>query len=88
MHELFLLLDKLPVLNSQKDPVKVCLIGVFFGFIGLGIYLESFTDFLIPFLFCMLLVVIIPGLGLLPGWILSGLYGYFRVLNSNERRRL
>jgi hypothetical protein len=48
--------------------------------------LQSFADFLIPLLVFIVLAVIIPGLGALPGWIFAGLYGYFRVANSNERR--
>jgi Kef-type K+ transport system membrane component KefB len=88
MNDLFGLLDKLPVLNSKRNPIVACVIGLFFGSIGVGIYLQSFTDFLIPLLVFIVLAVIIPGLGAVPGWIFAGLYGYFRVSNSNERLRL
>jgi hypothetical protein len=86
MNDLFGLLDKLPVLNSRKNPVGACVIGLFLGSIGIGIYLQSFADFLIPLLVFIVLVIVIPGLGAAPGWIFAGLYGYFRVVNSNERR--
>ena len=86
MNDFFGFFDKLPILNSQKSPTSACIIGLLFGSIGIGIYLQSFTDFLIPLLVFIVLAVIVPGLGALPGWIFAGLYGYFRVVNSNERR--
>jgi Kef-type K+ transport system membrane component KefB len=86
MNDFFGFLDKLPILNSRKSPIGACIIGLFFGSIGVGIYLQSLTDFLIPLLVFIVLAVIIPGFGALPGWIFAGLYGYFRVVNSNERR--
>jgi predicted PurR-regulated permease PerM len=88
MNVFFGLLDKLPVLNSRKEPVVACIVGIVFGFIGVGIYLWSFTDFLIPLLFLIVLSIIIPFFGTVPGWIFAGLYAYFRVVNSNERRGL
>jgi hypothetical protein len=86
MNDLFGFLGNLPVLNSRKNAVTACLLGLFFGSIGIGIYFGSMTDFLIPVLVLIVLAVIIPGLGALPGWIFAGLYGYFRAINSNTRR--
>lgn len=86
MNDLFGFLEKLPVLNSQKNPVVACIVGLFFGAIGIGIYLQSFSDFLIPLLVFIVLTIVMPGFGAAPGWIFAGLYGYFRVVNSNERR--
>jgi len=84
---MFDLLDKLDVLKSKKDPVIACIVGLLFGSIGIGIYLQSLTDFLIPLLCFVALTILIPGVGAIPGWLCAGLYGYFRVVNSNERRR-
>ena len=79
------LFDRLDVLNSHKNPGIACMVGVLFGSIGLGIYLKSFEDFVICTVVLMLLVIFIPGVGVVPGFLLTGVYGYFRVKNSNER---
>ena len=85
MNDFFGLLDRLPKLNSRKNPNLACIIGLLFGSIGLGIYLQSFSDFIIPTLVLIVVAIIIPGIGAVPGWLFAGLYGYFRVVNSNER---
>jgi hypothetical protein len=81
-------LDMLPVLKDDKDPGKAAVIGFMTGGIGLCIYFRSFIDALVPVVY---LVVVIgfeqaAAFGPLLGAIVSGVYGYARVQNSNTRR--
>ena len=85
MNDFFDLFDRLPVLKSHKNASIACLISVFFGSIGLGIYLKSFEDFVICTVLILILIFVIPGIGAVPGFLLTAVYGYFRVINSNER---
>jgi hypothetical protein len=87
-------LDMLPVLKDDKDPGKAAVIGFMTGGIGLCIYFRSFIDALVPvvYVFYLLTVVIsfeqAGAFGPLLGAIVSGVYGYARVQNSNARRTL
>jgi len=85
MNNLLDLFDKMPVLHSQKNAALACLLGILFGSIGLGLYFKSFEDFVICTVVIMLLLLTIPGIGILLAAFLVGAYGYFRVINSNER---
>jgi hypothetical protein len=81
-------LDMLPVLKDNKDPGKAAVIGFVTGGIGLCIYFRSFIDALVPVVY---LAVVIgfeqaAAFGPLLGAIVSGVYGYARVQNSNARR--
>jgi hypothetical protein len=81
-------LDMLPVLKDDKDPGKAAVIGFVTGGIGLCIYFRSFIDALVPVVY---LAVVIgfeqaAAFGPLLGAIVSGVYGYARVQNSNTRR--
>jgi len=78
-------LNNLPPLKERKDPNTAAILGVLFGGIGLGIYLKSVVDFLIPIFITIVLINVLPGLGLLGGAIIAGLWGYFRVENSNGK---
>jgi Na+/H+-translocating membrane pyrophosphatase len=82
-------LDMLPVLKDDKDPSKAAVIGFLTGSVGLSVYLRSFIDALVPFV--VFLAVLIASeqaaaFGWLLGAIVSGVYGYARVQNSNTRR--
>jgi hypothetical protein len=82
-------LDMLPVLNDNKDPGKAAVIGFVTGGIGLSIYLRSFIDALVPIVLYVAVFVVYEqaaAFGPLLGAIVSGVYGYARVQNSNTRR--
>jgi hypothetical protein len=81
-------LKKLPVLQKQKNPAAAIVIGFLTGGIGLGIYLRSFVDVLIPLIlfvgvsvFCQQAAV----LGAALGPTVVAVYGFARVQESNER---
>lgn len=81
------LFKALPPLSKTKNSQIAAVLGFLFGGIGLGIYFLSFIDFLIPILFAILLVGVLPSSegALLAGAIISALWGYLRVENSNSR---
>ncbi len=86
------LFEHMPPLNGAKNPQLAAVLGFFFGGIGLGIYFMSFVDFLIPILISILLFAVLQGLASmdttiawLVGAIIAGLWGFFRVVNSNNR---
>jgi hypothetical protein len=82
-------LDMLPVLKDNKDPGKAAVIGFVTGGIGLSIYLKSFIDALVPIVLYVAVFVVYEqatAFGPLLGAIVSGVYGYARVQNSNTRR--
>lgn len=76
-------LKALPKHNTPKSPTVAMMIGFLFGPIGLGIYFKTFWDFLIPLFLLIVLGTIIPGLGLIPGWIFSAVFGYFRAESNH-----
>ncbi len=85
MWEAFLnLLKTMGPLSKKLDPSVAVVVGLIFGGIGLGIYLKSIVDFVIP----IIIAVIFVGVWGDPGWFvgacLAGAYGYFRVKTSNE----
>jgi hypothetical protein len=82
-------LDVLPVLKDNKDPGKAAVIGFVTGGIGLSIYFRSFIDALVPIVVYVAVVIGFEqaaAFGPLLGAIVSGVYGYARVQNSNARR--
>ena len=79
------LFDSLPTLNGKKNPSLALVIGFLFGGIGLGIYLGSWTDFFLPVILFVILSFFIPIVGIIAGAGLAGMYGFFRVINSNSR---
>lgn len=81
-------LDMLPVLKDNKDPGKAAVIGFVTGGIGLSIYFRSFIDALVPVVYLAVVVSLeqAAAFGPLLGAIVSGVYGYARVQNSNARR--
>lgn len=91
---LFRIADDSEPLAEIKNPALAAAIGFVSGGIGLGIYLRSWRDFLIPFGLLLLVLV----LGIVTAELLSATtpfiwaaYGYRRVVASNaklnERRR-
>jgi hypothetical protein len=81
-------LDILPVLKDNKDPGKAAVIGFVTGGIGLCIYFRSFIDALVPVVYLAVVISFeqAAAFGPLLGAIVSGVYGYARVQNSNARR--
>jgi hypothetical protein len=79
--------DQLEPLDEIKNPFVAAACGFLFGGIGLGIYLKSVKDFLIPFalMFAIIILGIPTGEALLVAvpfvW---AAYGYYRVKTSNE----
>jgi hypothetical protein len=80
--------DESEPLAEKKNPALAAAIGFVSGGIGLGLYLRSWRDFLIPFgiLFAVLVlgVVTVEVLSLATPFIWAT-YGYRRVIASNEK---
>jgi hypothetical protein len=82
-------LDKLPVLSRRRNPVWALVIGFLTGGVGLGVYLRSFIDVMIPPILTVVATYVSAkalGLGWLLGPAVAAAYGYARVENSNARR--
>lgn len=82
--------EKLPPLKQPKDPIIAAMCGLFTGGVGLGLYLESWLDFWVPFVALIVLgIVAIPTgemlMYLAP--VLWAMYGYRRAKSSNEKLR-
>ena len=76
-------LKALPKLDKPKDPTTAAILGFLFGPVGLGIYFKSFLDFFISLGLLILMTILIPGVGIVPGWIFSAAFGYFRAEASH-----
>jgi hypothetical protein len=79
----------LPILKGDKNPGMAAVIGFVTGGIGLSIYLRSFIDALVPIVLYVAVFIAYEqaaAFGPLLGAIVSGVYGYARVQNSNTRR--
>jgi hypothetical protein len=79
--------EKLPPLKQPKDPIIAAMCGLCTGGIGLGLYLEGWLDFWVPFVALIVLgSVAIPSgemlMYLAP--VLWAMYGYRRAKSSNE----
>jgi hypothetical protein len=79
------LMDKMEPLKDEKNPNVACLIGFLLGGIGLGIYFKSVVDFILLLGILLATVFVFGDAGFVAGAVIAALYGYFRVLNSNER---
>lgn len=82
IHEI---LDGMKPLKSEKDPTIACVVGFLFGSLGLGIYFQSFIDFVMPLFFLIVANLMIGELGLFTVWILTAVYGYHRAISSNAK---
>ncbi len=72
-------------LKKRKSPFIAALLGFLCGGIGVGLYLESFSDFLICLVVGILLAVIVPGPGILLGAIGAAVWGALRADASNKK---
>jgi hypothetical protein len=80
--------EKLEPLKSKKDPVIAAIAGFALGGIGLGLYLKSWTDFLLPSGMLIVLMVLGIPFGELPTFFIPffwAAYGYRRVKASNAK---
>lgn len=77
-------LHALPPLKKRKSAFLAFVLGFLFGPIGLAIYLQSWLDLGLGLLTILILIIVIPGIGLLPAWIFAGFYGALRVIYSNR----
>jgi hypothetical protein len=79
---------RLPPLKRRKNPIVAALVGVMFGGIGLAIYLRSWVDAGLAFVWIIALdVVLTSGLseiGIITIVAVYGKYGYTRVEASNR----
>jgi hypothetical protein len=71
-------------LAKTKNPFVAGLAGFFFGAFGVGLYLGSWRDFFVCLALLVGLTIVIPGIGVVPGWLFSAVYGYARASKSNE----
>jgi hypothetical protein len=89
---IFSVMDKLDPFPNRKSPQLAGFLGFVLGGLALGLYFLSFIDFLIPIGITIAVAVIaqkfggLTELGWLAGAIIAALWGYFRALNSNQRR--
>lgn len=88
INRLLSIADDSEPLAKKKNPALAAAIGFFFGGIGLGLYLRSWRDFLIPFgiLLLMLIggVIVADVTDLAIPFIWAG-YSWRRVVASNAR---
>lgn len=78
-------LRQLPALADRKNPMLAGIIGFLFGPVGIGIYFKSKNDFLWCLGLLIGFMIVVPGVGLLPGWLFSAGYGYKRASRSNTK---
>jgi hypothetical protein len=81
-HGIKYLLGDLPTIREKKNPIIAGILGFLFGGIGLGLYFQSWKDFLYPILVMIGLTIIIPGIGMIVAIILTTFWGIFRAANS------
>ncbi|HEV7505926.1 MAG TPA: hypothetical protein VGS07_13550 [Thermoanaerobaculia bacterium] len=79
------LVGSLEPLKSEKNVAVAGLLGFFFGAIGVAIYFRSWKDFFCLPLVLVALAIVVPGIGVIPGWIFSAVYGMYRANTSNEK---
>jgi hypothetical protein len=60
-------------------------VGCLFGAIGVGVYFESFLDFLVPAVVFVVASIAGLGIGVVSGWLFSGFWAMARALDSNKR---
>ena len=78
IHMVHTALKAMPKLKEPKDPIIAAIVGFLGGPIGIGIYFKSWSDFFVSFCLIIALGILIPGVGLIPGWIFSAIFAYLR----------
>lgn len=78
------LFDRMEPLTETKKAKTAATVGVLFGGIGLWIYLRSFVDFMLLMVLAVPLIMLLGEFGWVIGAPFAGVYGYFRVVASNE----
>lgn len=74
-----------PPLKWRKNPYLAFILGFIFGIFGIGLYLWSLRDFFYALLMLIGFGIVFPGVGLIPGWMFLGVYGFMRVYYSNKK---
>lgn len=80
--------DKLEPLKTKKDPFVAAIAGFALGGVGLGLYLKSWTDFWVPALMLITIMVLSIPFAELPVFFVPffwAVYGYRRVKASNAK---
>lgn len=80
--------EELAPLKSKKDPMIAAMAGFATGGIGLGLYLQSWADFLIPgaiLLFLVIVSLFTAGVPMLFIPVVWAIYGFKRVQASNRK---
>lgn len=86
MESLAKFMDILPTLHGRKNSTLALIFGLIIGGLLLEIYFRSVVDFVIPIGLAIVSIVILGGdVGIMGGAIIAGLWGFLRVINSNER---
>jgi hypothetical protein len=73
-----------PPLKKRKNPGIAFVVGFFFGPVGLGIYFESWPDFLLPLAIIILTAFGTLGLAAPVAWMFCGAWGAVRASTSNK----
>jgi purine-cytosine permease-like protein len=79
------IVKEMPRLRKKKNVVVAGVLGFLFGAIGIGIYFESFTDFLVCMGLFIGLTIISGGVLIVPAWLFAPAYGIYRAYTSNEK---
>jgi len=87
------LVARMPPLKQRRNPTTAAVVGVLFGPIGLIIYFRTFVDSLTAILIGCLAFALTSRIddldayiaGVVAGWAVSGLWAYFRVVESNRQ---
>jgi hypothetical protein len=80
--------DQMEPLKKKKDPAVAAVLGFAFGGVGLGLYLESWMDFLLPWGILMVIVILGIPFGEAPvifAPVFWAIYAYRRVKASNAK---
>lgn len=76
----------MPPAGRGKSAVMAFVVGVLFGPPGLGVYMRSWPDFLIPMILIVGGSVMTAGVGAPFFWLLTGCWGAWRVSLANQPR--
>lgn len=79
------IIDNLSPLPEPKNPAVAFTLGLLFGALGVAIYFKSAKDFFICLGLFIAASVLLPGLGVVLGWLFAPCYGAYRANSSNEQ---